>query len=208
MTTQLPAGQSNRPPRGRPRDPRIEPAVLKATRELLAEEGWAAFSVTEVARRAGVTKPALYRRWPSRGYLIYDAIFSARGDAIGVRDTGSMIQDITAGLQDVVEVFQTDVGIASARAIMTEMAGGPPELRARLRDERYRFDNAAVAEIFRRGRERGEYVPPVSEELLAELFVDWVVSRCVLRDDPPSEEERRAIVEALLSPRAGGEERS
>ncbi len=167
---------------------------------MLAEEGWAGFSVTEVARRAQVTKPALYRRWQSRGTLIYDAVFSTDEEGLGVPDTGSMMQDIILGLVTLVETFQTDVGRESGRAVLAEMAGGAPEVRARLRDGRYKVDNTAVAEIFRRGRDRGEYLPPMPVETLTELLVDWTVSRCVLRDDPPTPEEITTVVEAMLTP--------
>src|SRR5690606_3123710 len=110
-----------------------------------------------------------------------DAVFSARNEALGVPDTGSVIEDILLGMAGLVGALATDIGLASGRAIVAEMANGPDELRAQLRDERYRFDNDAVAEIFRRGRARGEYVPPMPDELLAEIVVDWIVSRCVLR---------------------------
>jgi AcrR family transcriptional regulator len=49
---------------GRPRDPSIDERVAAATRELLVEEGWDATTVRGVARRAGVSRAAVLRRWP------------------------------------------------------------------------------------------------------------------------------------------------
>ncbi|WP_141631619.1 helix-turn-helix domain-containing protein, partial [Mycobacterium avium] len=49
---------------GRPRDPRIDAAVLRATVELLAETGYPGLLVSAIAQRAGTSKPAIYRRWP------------------------------------------------------------------------------------------------------------------------------------------------
>ena len=60
---------------GRPRDPRIEQAALAATRDLLVEVGSARLTVAAVAGRAGTTKAALYRRWPSLPHLVYEAAF-------------------------------------------------------------------------------------------------------------------------------------
>ena len=65
MTTEL----------GRPRDKRIDSAVLRSTVELLAETGYADLSVDAIARRAGTSKPAIYRRWPSKAHLVHEAVF-------------------------------------------------------------------------------------------------------------------------------------
>ncbi|MDG3011559.1 TetR/AcrR family transcriptional regulator [Rhodococcus sp. D2-41] len=61
--------------RGRPRDPAIDDAALVATRELLAEVGWDRTTMVSIAERAGVGKPALYRRWPSKAQLVFEAVF-------------------------------------------------------------------------------------------------------------------------------------
>lgn len=60
---------------GRPRDRKIDEAVLRATRELLLESGYAGLSLTAIADRAGTTRPALYRRWPSLDHLVHEAAF-------------------------------------------------------------------------------------------------------------------------------------
>ena len=66
---------------GRPRDPRIDDAVLRATVELLGKSGYADLSVDAIARRAGTSKPAIYRRWPSKAHLVHEAVFPIiRGD--------------------------------------------------------------------------------------------------------------------------------
>jgi AcrR family transcriptional regulator len=61
----------------RPQDPAVTEALLVATRELLAERGVSAVSVTEIAKRAGVGKPAVYRRYPGKTELVVAAIRSA-----------------------------------------------------------------------------------------------------------------------------------
>src|SRR5690625_4704577 len=58
------------PGRGRPRDESIDAAVLAATAQALDEGGYRAVSIEDVARRAGSSKSALYRRWPDRRRLV------------------------------------------------------------------------------------------------------------------------------------------
>src|SRR3954463_5064103 len=72
MTDNSPTGRS----RGRPRDPAIDGAVLAGTRELLGEVGWDRLSMVAIAERAGVGRPALYRRWPSKTHLVFEAVFA------------------------------------------------------------------------------------------------------------------------------------
>lgn len=62
---------------GRPRDHDIDRRIHTATTELLAERGYAALSLESVARRAGTTKPSLYRRWANKAELVTDVLGQA-----------------------------------------------------------------------------------------------------------------------------------
>ena len=63
------------PGAGRPRDPRIDAAILRATADLLVEIGYSNVTMAAVAERAGTTKTALYRRWSSKAELVHEAAF-------------------------------------------------------------------------------------------------------------------------------------
>jgi AcrR family transcriptional regulator len=52
--------------RGRPRNPQIRDAILRAARELMNEAGPSGLTMEAVAERAGVGKPTVYRWWPNR----------------------------------------------------------------------------------------------------------------------------------------------
>ncbi|MDV3126247.1 TetR/AcrR family transcriptional regulator [Mycobacterium sp. 21AC1] len=64
---------------GSRRDPAIDDAVLAATRSLLAQRGYAATSIEAIATTAGVSRPALYRRWQSKAHLVHAAMFPDLG---------------------------------------------------------------------------------------------------------------------------------
>jgi AcrR family transcriptional regulator len=51
---------------GRARDASIDERVLQIAGRHLAEQGFDAMSVSAVAREAGTTRQAVYRRWPSK----------------------------------------------------------------------------------------------------------------------------------------------
>lgn len=61
---------------GRPRDVRIDSAVLDAAAELVVDVGYRKLTMAAIADRAGTTKTALYRRWSGKAELIHDLAFS------------------------------------------------------------------------------------------------------------------------------------
>ncbi|GAA3984802.1 TetR/AcrR family transcriptional regulator [Thermobifida alba] len=63
---------------GRPRDPQLDEAIVRAATELLAERGAAQTSIEQIARRAGVTKVSVYRRWRTKEDLLAHAVEALR----------------------------------------------------------------------------------------------------------------------------------
>ncbi|MEU7838268.1 TetR/AcrR family transcriptional regulator [Nonomuraea sp. NPDC049129] len=61
---------------------RVTEAITEAALAELAETGYARMSMESVARRAGVGKAALYRRWPSKQAMVTELIRSKVTDAI------------------------------------------------------------------------------------------------------------------------------
>ncbi len=103
MTTTSEPEQGIRKP-GRPRSAQAHKAIIDATLELLAEEGFQGLSIEAVAARAGVGKTTIYRRWPSKDELVMDAIREVQIDT-PVVDTGNFRNDLTALLTTVYQGF-------------------------------------------------------------------------------------------------------
>lgn len=106
---------------GRPRDRRIDGAVLNATVDLLGEMGYVALSVDAIARRAGTSKPAIYRRWPSKAHLVHEAAFPVSA-ATELPDTGSLDGDVREMLRRTVAVLSTPAARAALPGLLGEMA--------------------------------------------------------------------------------------
>jgi AcrR family transcriptional regulator len=111
MTTEL----------GRPRDKRIDSAVLQATAELLAQTGYADLSVDAIARQAGTSKPAIYRRWPGKAHLVHEAVFPI-SDATAIPETGSLAGDMREMVRRTAEVLTTPAARAALPGLVGEMA--------------------------------------------------------------------------------------
>lgn len=63
---------------GRPRSQKSHRAILDATLELLAEQGFDGLSIEGVADRAGVGKTTIYRRWANKEALVSAALQDMR----------------------------------------------------------------------------------------------------------------------------------
>lgn len=113
---------------GRPRDPRIEQALLAAVRDLLTEGGYAAVTVAAVAERAGTTKAALYRRWPALPHLIHEAAFpdELAQDLVLGNDLAADIVGVVRGTRD---TLCSPIGAAALPGLLAEV-GTWPDLHA------------------------------------------------------------------------------
>ena len=65
---------------GRPRAPEIEAAILAAAARLLTEQGYARMSIIAIAAAAGVSRPAIYRRFKTKADLAIAALASQIDD--------------------------------------------------------------------------------------------------------------------------------
>ncbi|GAB2962934.1 TetR/AcrR family transcriptional regulator [Micromonospora polyrhachis] len=64
--------------RGRPRDPHADELIMKTALELFVERGVEGANFEQIAKRAGVAKVTIYRRWSSKEELLTQAIEQAR----------------------------------------------------------------------------------------------------------------------------------
>ncbi|MFL6109537.1 MAG: TetR/AcrR family transcriptional regulator [Marmoricola sp.] len=123
MVTQTEASEQTP---GRPRDARIDEAVLAATRELLLDSGYAGLSLTAIAERAGTTRPALYRRWPSLDHLVHEAAFPA------ALTTPLPREDLRTLVAGALAAFADPVARAAAPGLVAAITADPSLHRALL----------------------------------------------------------------------------
>ena len=105
MTTTSEPEQELRKP-GRPRSAQAHKAILDATLELLAEEGFQGLSIEEVAARAGVGKTTIYRRWSSKEELVIDAIRAVQIN-LSIVETGNFRNDLMTLFKDAYQGMMT-----------------------------------------------------------------------------------------------------
>ena len=87
------------PALGRKRDPALDTAILEGAIDTLAEMGFDKMTMDMVAARSKAGKATVYRRWPSKGELVRDALIWMSHSSVvvdKVPDTGSLRGDLLA----------------------------------------------------------------------------------------------------------------
>lgn len=78
------------------RTARVRASVLKAAGDALAEKGVAHLDLADVARRSGVGKTTVYRRWGTVTRLVADLLTDMAETSQPRSDTGSLLGDLQA----------------------------------------------------------------------------------------------------------------
>jgi AcrR family transcriptional regulator len=78
------------------RTARVRAAVLRAAGDALAEGGLEGLDLADVARRAGVGRTTVYRRWGTATGLVADLLTEMAETSLPRSDTGSLLGDLTA----------------------------------------------------------------------------------------------------------------
>lgn len=140
--------------------------MLRAAEELVVEVGYADLTVGAIAERAGTTKPAVYRRWPGKAYLVHEAAFPdlAPGPA---PDDGPLADDVRTMVAACRDVFARPVARAALPGLLAEVVGDPVLNAAVL--ARFRAGTwGAMHDRLVRAVESGEARPGVDPDVLIE----------------------------------------
>lgn len=156
----------------------MDEALAGAVRELLAELGYQKITVDMIAGRAGVGKPAIYRRYRSKAELIYSVIVHGLSES-APRNGGSLRADLRTLVHRVYADLADPVTGSVMSGLLSEVLADP-ELTARFRDTFVRAQREVVAELLARAVARGELSQPPQPDfahslILGPLFVRFVI---------------------------------
>jgi AcrR family transcriptional regulator len=165
---------------GRPRDPRIDDSVLRATVELLSMSGYADLSVDAIAKRARTSKPAIYRRWPSKAHLVHEAVFPI-SEATDLPDTGSLAEDVREMVRRSTGVLTTPAARAAMPGLLAEMATDPT-LHEKLLSRFADITTRGMTERLDDAMSRGEVRPDVTAVDLVEAIAGTALMAIITRN--------------------------
>lgn len=189
--------------RGRPFSEQTERAILEATAELLAERGFAALTVEEVASRARCGKASVYRRWPTKGTLAFDAFVTRFLERQPSPDTGSLAGDLLAALRGWARVVRDPATGRTLRGLIGEVQRDP-DLAEAWRAGFVEPVRARHRHLVTRAVERGEVDGGVDADLVLDLVYGPAYHRLLQGHRSLSDGFVRAVVAAVMAAVEGG----
>lgn len=181
--------------RGRPRDAAAEQAIVEATVGLLAEVGFDEFSIGEVALRAGVGRPTIYRRWPGKLDLVVDAVSRSAPAAPRIPPSAGRAKIVAAIGDWIAEIAGTPIG--RAVLALTGATSNHPELRQRLLDGFFRPRREVLARPLTTLVEHGVLRDDVDPETMIDLLLGPLVYRWLYTGEMPEASTIRRSAEVV-----------
>jgi AcrR family transcriptional regulator len=164
---------------GRPRDARHDDAILEATLEILLDRGYGGVTIEGVATRAGVGRPTIYRRWPSKPALVVAALVRSARLAVPLRNTGSLRRDLIAVQRHQVELMSAPEARRVTAGLVADLADDP-ELAETYVTEYLAPRRATVWQVLQRGVDRGELAADADFAFIYDLLVGPLFMRAVV----------------------------
>ncbi len=158
---------------GRPRSPRVDGALLDAALEVFLERGYHSASLSEIARRAGVGTPAIYRRWRTKADIGVDVV-RRQAEPAPIPNTGSIRMDL------VVFMRLTDPGLSA-------------KVQASFLDYRQPLETR-----IRAGIASGELRPDTDPARLVDMLMGSIVMPLLFSAPLPSRSDAESIVDQAL----------
>ena len=138
---------------GRSEQARI--AVLQAADDLLVERGFAGLTVEGIAATAGVAKQTIYRWWPSKTEILFDAYILDAVEHFTAADHG----DLGSDLRDQLSQLATFLSRPDTNAVFCALAGQAqhdPAVATRFRTDVMGQQRERDRQPFLRARERAQ----------------------------------------------------
>lgn len=188
-----------RRPRGRPRSAAAEAAILDAALELFAERGLEGSTIEEIARRAGVGRSTVYRRWPTKQAVLVDAIARLRAGAQPVQDWSVVTADDLERIM--VEAAPRTLSEPRAARLFSRLLASSlahPELIGAYVEGYLAPRRVAFAIAVERMKSAGRLPPETDPEAVQDMLSGAILVRLLTAAEPLSEAGWRDYCRRLL----------
>ena len=191
---------------GRPRDARRDQAILTATLAILQERGYHALTIEGVAVAAGVGRPTIYRRWPSKPALAVAALVHSSRLAVPALDTGVLRDDLIAVQRHQVALMNSPESRRITAGLVADLANDP-ELAATYVTQYLSPRRATVWQVLQRGVDRGELAADTDFAFAYDLLMGPLFMRAVVWGQPLGPDAAEDTADAVIA-MFGGRNRS
>jgi AcrR family transcriptional regulator len=186
---------------GRRRGVRLQDAILDAAWAELVERGYPGLTLEGVAKRAGTSRPVLYRRWPSRTALATAALGRhIAQNPIVVPDLGSVRDEICLLLRRMSDRAKPDMIrlVFDMQRDLADEHSNLADMRAHLRAQIVEPD--VMQTILGRAIDRGEIAAARLTPRIVSLPTDLARHEVLMTFEPLSDDAIKEIVDEVFLP--------
>ncbi|WP_091645406.1 TetR/AcrR family transcriptional regulator [Micromonospora pallida] len=176
----------------------ITTAIRRAVMQELAAVGYGRLSIEAVARRAGVGKTAIYRRWSSKLELVLEIVSAVAGKSLPLPDTGDLRGDLEMLFMIMARALRHPLAAQIIPDLLAEAARNPQiaqtlqaALRANQRD--------IAGQVLGRAIDRGELSPDTDLDIAVDLIVGPLYWRLAVSRTPLSLAELPRMATAVAA---------
>ncbi|WAC56228.1 TetR/AcrR family transcriptional regulator [Gordonia sp. SL306] len=172
--------------------------LLEVTLELAAEDGYRGLTIEAVARRAGVGKHTIYRRWPSIVELLLDALNHVWITDLDYRRSGKIRADLREQFIRSSQALSNPPIGPIYRAVIAEVQADPA-LRATLHERFLATVEQRTLDRILAAQRGGELDPEADLDLAAEFLAGTLYYRFLLTTRPVDEHVIDALIDMFMA---------
>ncbi|MET9964835.1 TetR/AcrR family transcriptional regulator [Streptomyces sp. NPDC006356] len=161
----------------------VTEAIRAAVFEELAAVGYARMSIEGIARRAGVGKTAVYRRWRSKLHLVLDVVSAVAVMGLPTPNTGSLEGDLRMLYEVTSRALRHPVVSQIIPDLQAEAARNP-EIAEALQKALEQGQEGVASKILVGAEQRGEVRAGFDDELALDLVSGPLYWRMVVARSP------------------------
>lgn len=189
MNTHTPPHTARRRPQERPDE------ILSAALEIFTEKGFAAARVEDIAKRAGLSKGAVYLYFESKDAMLKALVEQSAGQIANAASTLSLIgaeEDPAKAYRAILKMVltaMTDPDISAAPRLVLSEAGKFPDLANYYRRRVIDVGRAAVTHLIEAGKRQGRFRDVASEAatlaVMGPAVAQMILTTIFRREDDP-----------------------
>ena len=187
------------PATGRPRSPDVDAAILDAALALFVEGGLGAVSFEQIAKRSGVSRTAIYRRWGSKEEVVARALGRLREHA-----EETFADWAERPISEVMDWFVENVPRQMLNPYYRSLSRSvlalddSSELKAIYLETVLRPRQEAFSKMIRRARATGTLPDGLDPDLVQDMLSGALLHQILLGPAEQTEEQLREYIVRLL----------
>lgn len=189
-------GQARDTARGRPMDPKVHAAILGAVLDLLETQSVSDLTIKGIAEAAGVTRPAIYRRWSSPIEIALDAFTETTGREIPADAAGDPLEALSEHILAMTRFMRSRRGRLVAELLGA--AQGDAETLALFRERFLDHRRTLGRALFEAGIASGAFAADTDVELAIDFYAGPIYHRALAGHEPLSDTFGRELAERVL----------